>query len=221
VYLIVVSEVSMTEENKTDNHIKIKVEGAGLLGLDKFEEFQGDLKTLDEESYQSLRKVIIRDGVTFVPHIWIQDDCDIKHHYILDGHQRIKTIRRMMKEDGFICPYLPYAETKAESFHRAKEILLTAASQYGKVTPKGLFEFMTENEIEIEDISVIRMPEIDMSAFKIDFFSDSEKKSVEFEAGERTKESQFIVAVFLPTELQMSKFFAEMKQRNYECKLIK
>ncbi len=81
------------------NQIKIAVRGAGTLPLDEFTEFQGELKSLSKLAYESLKNEIIENGFSFTIHIWINDG----KNYILDGHQRLRTVKKMVKE-GCECP---------------------------------------------------------------------------------------------------------------------
>src|SRR5271167_320788 len=116
--------------------IGIAYENAVPLPITDLNDFQGDLKELSEESFAKLSKEIMSTGFAFAPHAWKNPKDD--KWYLVDGHQRIKTVRRLIKESGFRMPNIPVIPVKAKSFAEAKRRVLQAASQFGTINLKGL-----------------------------------------------------------------------------------
>lgn len=128
--------------------IRIAVSAKMTMPLEKLEPFQGELKTLPKEEYEQLRGNILKYGFSFAIHVW-QDD---GHNYIIDGHQRVFALTHMKTVEKYVVPELPVALVEAKSFKEAKEKVLAGTSQYGKFVPKGLHDFMTENNIPFETV---------------------------------------------------------------------
>ena len=136
-------------ESKT---IRISCIGSGLLGIDKFIDLQGELKTISESNLAILKQRIIKYGFDAPVFVW--------NGYILDGHQRIQAVKSLI-QDGYELPEnsLPVAEIMADDIDDAKKRLLGFVSQYGKLTSRGFDYF-----IEGLELSEIRM-EIDMPGY--------------------------------------------------------
>lgn len=162
----------MVEEGEgevTEKAIRIACEGAATLALDSLEPFQGDLKTLDDADAARLRHEILTDGFTAPIHIWP----NLRHKWIIDGHQRLAVLYTL-RDEGYEIPELPVAWIEAESFTQAKRLVLAHTSQYGRVILDGLTEIMGLAEIEFEDLSEsFRFPEIDLGTVP-DFFPVNE-----------------------------------------------
>ena len=124
--------------------IAIKVKTELHVPLQDLNFFQGELKSLSETDYLRLRGEILK-GLTYAKHVW-------KHEgkwYILDGHQTVRVLRRLV-EEGWEAPSVPCVEVKAASYKEAREIVLQGVSQYGKVTEEGLYEFLDQSGIAFE-----------------------------------------------------------------------
>jgi hypothetical protein len=130
--------------------IKIACKGAGTLPLEKFVELQGELKTLLKEDFEKLKKEILERGFSFTPNVWFDQLNAVC--YILDGHQRLRVIRHLVEQEGYTCPPIPYSETFAETYQQAKEKLLSAASQYGRVQNDGLLAYVQDMEMPPEEM---------------------------------------------------------------------
>ena len=142
--------------------INIAVEGKTTIPLDQLEPFQGDLKRIDRHEYEQLRKNLIENGFSFTIHVWQNEG----HNYIIDGHQRLFTLKQMRDVEHWVIPDLPVSLVHADSFAQAKRKILAGTSQYGKITNKGLMDFMNENHIAFEEVaSTFKFPEINMDKF--------------------------------------------------------
>jgi len=141
--------------------IRITVDTKDHIPHAKLEPFQNDMKSLGKDEYEKLRKNIIDNGFGFVVHAWKEKD----KVYIIDGHQRVRTVAQMEKIEKFQIPPLPVVYIQAKSFKEAKLRVLAGASQYGKVEKDKLFDFMKENSISLEELSAsFQFPELDMGA---------------------------------------------------------
>lgn len=142
--------------------ITITCEGAALVEWEKLTGFQGELKSLAEVDYQKLKSEILALGFSFPVAVWRQG----KNFNIIDGHQRVKTIGRMVKEDGFECPPLPVAWVDAKSYEEAKAKVLGGASQFGKIQAPGLQLLANAAKLSAVDLkNRFRFPEIDLAQF--------------------------------------------------------
>jgi len=137
-----------------DKFIKVRcsyTEMISPIDVDKFEPTQGNLKELDGLNYQKLRNEIVRLG--FTSPVYLYEDLKTgRTMKVIDGHQRIKTVSKMMKEEGFKFEGIPVIYVKADSLAQAMEMLLGFVSQYGHVTMDGLVQFMEDQKFQIDDI---------------------------------------------------------------------
>lgn len=126
--------------------IKITCIAADTMSIDEILEFQGNIKRLTKENREKLKKSILRNGFSAPIFIWRNG----KENFILDGHQRTKTLKAMRKE-GYIIPPVPVAFIEAESESRAKEKLLAITSQYGDFDLSELENWVVDIDINISD----------------------------------------------------------------------
>lgn len=149
--------------------IKIMCEGAELVDINNLLELQGDLKVLEDNEYEKLKKSILDLGFSFPVQAW-KDGNKI---YILDAHQRTRALKKMRDEEGYQIPLLPVAWIKAKDKREAAKKVLAATSQYGQVTNDGLHLFMNEFDLSLDQIKdFIKLPEIDMKAFENAYFPE-------------------------------------------------
>lgn len=159
-----------------EKEIRICAQGAVYVPYSDLLEFQGDLKILTDLRYAELRQEIVERGFSFAPHFWPEED-DLAmwkegeswvHRpgarlWILDGHQRRETIRRMVEDEGWSCPPLPCVPVRAKSMEEARLKLLGATSEYGTVQPEALARFVFDNGLDAEAIlSRYNWPSIDV-----------------------------------------------------------
>lgn len=143
-----------------EKSVHIACLGADVASLDEFVELQGDLKSLSKENYEALKTEIIEQGFSFPPNVWFHDG----KKYLLDGHQRVRVLRRM-REEGFTIPPIPFSVVEANSMDQAKIKLLGAASQYGKTEEKGLAAFISDLQIAPLKLKAFPLPQINMAKF--------------------------------------------------------
>lgn len=121
--------------------VKINCRGADKMTITALEGLQGDLKTLSDENYKRFKTQIQKFGFIEPVSIWVSN----KDHktYILNGHQRVETLRRMKKE-GWSIPQIPVNVIEATDLKDAKKKLLALASQYGKLNKAGFADFISD-----------------------------------------------------------------------------
>ena len=78
------------------NRIKEMIE----IDLNELVALQGNLKSLDKSSFEKFKNQLIENGFSSPFHIWIDKKGKKK---ILDGHQRLATLK-LMKAEGIIIP---------------------------------------------------------------------------------------------------------------------
>lgn len=147
--------------------IKITCKTADRLPMDKLTSFQGELKTIDDTAMDKLKQSIVKYGFSFPVFVWKNN--------ILDGHQRIEAVKRLMM-DGYELKQelLPVVYIDAENRKEAAEKLLLINSRYAQIDQGGFETFAFEYGIEIPDMSkLIEIPEIDF-----DFESQQENEGL-------------------------------------------
>lgn len=158
-----------------DKIIRIACKGYTELDYTHLHDFQGELKTLTVDNYERLKKQIVETGFAFAEHAWHNKEDD--KWYIVDGHQRLRTIKQMVEQEGWTCPPLPVVPVEAGSLKEAKLRVLQGTSQYGHMQGQGLYEFMTLNEITPEQISLnFDLPHIDLDSFKAEYYTDTKEE---------------------------------------------
>jgi len=152
--------------------IEIKCGGQTTFKLSELTEFQGNLKSLSQVNYDKLKKEILKEGFTAPFFVWNgkAPGSKTKCNFILDGHQRFRTLSKMQSEGQPLQDY-PVVMINAKNWHDARRILLGYVSQYGKLDPQGLYEFMSDSEIDWTDIKEsFDFPDIDFDKFEAEYF---------------------------------------------------
>jgi len=148
--------------------IRIACQGAASMDIAQMSYFQGDLKSLSEANFKKLREEIVQTGFAFPINIW----SDGEKNYIVGGHQRWRVLSRL-REEGWQIPEIPIVKVEASSIQEARRRVLQDVSQYGKIETQGLYEFMTEAQIQMQDLKgMFDLPEIDLGKFEAEFFAD-------------------------------------------------
>ena len=164
--------------------VSIKCKGSRTLPVSSLKPFQGNLKTLTEANYVKLKGLIQSQGFSFPVFVWHDKDNNV--NYLLDGHQRVRTLEKMISE-GFQVGDIPVADVQASTFKEAKKKLLAAASQFGEVDQQGLYEFVVENDFEPDFLEEnYSFPQVDLKHFTDGYFNegsnmDPDKGSKEYD----------------------------------------
>lgn len=129
--------------------------------VDELEPLQGELKTLSETNFNKLRQSLIEKGFKLVLHVWRNGGVN----YLIDGHQRVHVMQQLKKQ-GYEIPKLPCALIEAKNYREAKETVLLAVSQYGKIDKTGFEEFI---EGEGFDLGEFDFPDFNIDQLDDDF----------------------------------------------------
>lgn len=128
--------------------VQITCKGSEELSLNEIVPLQGDLKDLSEANYQKLRASILDLGFTAPFFIWRSEGIN----YATDGHQRLKTVQRMISEGIEFPEKLPVVITEAKNRAEAKRKILAISSNYGTMTEKGLLDFAADIDLGLDEI---------------------------------------------------------------------
>lgn len=159
--------------------IKILCQGAISLDLAEMFFFQGNLKDLSKENYKRLRDKIVNEG--FAEPIAVWKDPEEGVWRIIGGHQRWRVLKELRYAEKFDIPLIPCSIVLADSVREAKLKILGLASQFGELTKEGLYEFMVENNITIQEVKEFNFPEVNMELFEEEFFGMEEEEMPEEE----------------------------------------
>jgi hypothetical protein len=145
----------------TTTGIKITCTAATSIKLEELTPLQGNLKELTHRNFEKLKKSILKHGLSFPFFVWRHDG----ENFVLDGHQRDRVLRKMQAQ-GYQIPPLPCALVEAKDRKDAAAKILLVSSAYGKMTEQSLDEFLTENELEMNDLlDELELPALDMRYF--------------------------------------------------------
>lgn len=157
--------------------VRIEVEGKDVLPLDSLTEFQGNLKELSKENYEKFKKDILSLGFISPIHVWRAG----KDNFCLDGHQRIRTLKKM-REEGIEIPSIPVVYVQAKDKKEAKKKILSLTSQFGKITGEGLYEFINEAGIDFADVkNEFSFHEINFDKFEKEYYDSYDEADGEDE----------------------------------------
>lgn len=149
--------------------IVVKCRGAELVSYENLHPLQGALKDLSSENYVKLKNEILNLGFSEPFSVWKNE----KKIFLLNGHQRHRVIKKMVEDEGYSCPELPVSIVEASSLKEAQKKILALTSQYGQMTKQGLYEFMNDSGLSLDDVAnSFRFPEINMADFTMEFFDD-------------------------------------------------
>lgn len=169
--------------------IRITCQGAAYLPYTLLTPFQGELKTLSETNYKKLKKEILELGFSEPISVWPNEGTN----YILNGHQRHRTVKQMVEVEGYECDRLPVNYIEAKDIKEAKRKVLALTSNYGKIDGQGLYQFMEEAEIPyLEVVESFDFTEINFDSFGQEFYNESPvTDGKEKSGGEELNESDF------------------------------
>lgn len=128
------------------SEIKNRILKTRLVPIEELNNFQGETKTLSQENLNKLRKIMIEEGFSFSVHVWE----NAKKIWVIDGHQRLKVLRSLVKE-GYKIPKITCTFISAPDFKAAKKLVFMAISQYGKLNKEGLYDFVGDDVFDFSD----------------------------------------------------------------------
>ena len=131
----------------------------------ELQDLQGELKDLPDENYEKLKTEILETGFSFAPHAW--NSPKQKKIFLIDGHQRIKALRKLSKE-GYKIPPIPVVMIEAKNFEEAKRKVLQGVSQYGVISNQGLKDFWKGMKLSLGTIETnFNLPNFDFEQFRL------------------------------------------------------
>tara|TARA_R110002033_G_scaffold170725_1_gene213942 strand:+ start:330 stop:917 length:588 start_codon:yes stop_codon:yes gene_type:complete len=140
-------------------------------GWDDLLPFQGDLKDLTTSGYDNLVSSLKKHGF-FVP-VYIWKGADREHEaqpFLIDGHQRQRVFQSgAMTIEGGLVPTIPIF---AKTAQQAAELLLRFDSQHGTRTNQGLYHFISEHALEIDNLADLDLTDYNHELFKTEFFNE-------------------------------------------------
>lgn len=141
------------------------------VNIDDLHPFQGNLKDLSHERYEQLKHLIVKLKFSFVIHVW--HSANDNQYYIIDGHQRLRTLQKM-RDEGYEVPAIPCAVVEAINYKEAKEKVLAGTSQFGEMTDQGLYEFINEAGLDWRNVVAdFRFPEIEPMRFVENYYGET------------------------------------------------
>lgn len=152
--------------------IPIRCKGNRYLPFKDFRRFQGNLKEMSKENAIKLEQSILEYGWIAPVFVWGNN--------ILDGHGRLLVLEQLLKK-GYTIDDIPVVDIEAKSKKEAAEILLTINSKYQTITAEGLYEFMSEMDLKLEDLDLIELPDIDLEQFEQEYFIEKQDSDLDDE----------------------------------------
>lgn len=176
------------------------------IDVDDLEPLQGELKKLSEANFNKLRKSILEKGFKLALHVWKNGGVN----YLIDGHQRVHVLQQLKKQ-GEQVPKLPCAIVEAKNYHEAKETVLMAVSQYGKLDKDGFQDFIEGENFELDDFD---FPDIGE-----DFLGNSDDDFDFKESGDTQTEKQLKIIITFDNDNEMEEVFSELIGRGLTAKI--
>ena len=194
--------------------VEIKAHGATMLSVKSLRPFQGNLKSLSEKNYNKLKKEIVELGFSEPLSVWKHEDIN----YILNGHQRLRTIQKMI-EEGYECPALPVNWVDANDYNDAKRKVLALTSQYGKIENDGLYEFISDSDITVDYIEEsFHFPEVNIDKFKEEYYEPTSDQDLGSE--EAIEDKEWLIVCEMKNEIEQSALFEKLTHEGIKCKLM-
>lgn len=145
------------------NEIKDKILKSELVSWKELKFIQQDkFKELTKEASSKLRQSIIKNDFVESFKVW-QSGNDL---FCLDGFHRIKVFKELEKESYTIPEQFRADFIDCKDKKEASKLVLIYSSIYAKINQQSLEEFISLNELEIDELKLeIDLPEIDMGYF--------------------------------------------------------
>lgn len=198
--------------------VKIRAQGAAYAPLDEFVWFQGELKVLSEQNYEKLKYQILELGFSEPVSVWI-DGNDLK---LLNGHQRILTLKKM-RDEGYRIPHVPYSVVEAENEEQARRKVLSLTSHFGKITESGLAQFIHDTSISVEELFDFALPDVNLDNLpdiKESTVSEHIRVTIEDQSSPPELKKEFILTVEFDNENDLKNIYEELVQRGLKCRMI-
>lgn len=190
-----------------ENVIKITCDTKDKLKLDELTEFQGELKTRNDEHIRKMIDSIKKHGFSIPFFVWKHDGIN----HVLDGHGRLLALHTLDNR-GFMIPPLPVVYVDCEDEKSARDLLLRINSQYGKMSAESVLEFIGDFDIDVTNF------ELPSGVIKF----DEDLPDIDFgdEASDEPKESHLGILVSCETEHEMEQVFMKLQKMGLNCRMV-
>jgi DNA modification methylase len=126
-----------------------------------------NLKEMTKESFQRLKNSLKKNNFIMPFNVWQNNG----KTWILDGHHRKRALEEIEKEGVEIPQELPANFIECKDRKEAVKLILVYSSIYANVTEEGLYEMMSLEGLELEEIKLdIDLPQIDFDHFEAGYF---------------------------------------------------
>ena len=130
---------------------------------------QGELKEISKESFNKLKRSIIKNQFIAPFHVW-EDESKC---WILDGHHRMRALQELEKEGYEIPDTLPANFIKCDNIREAKKLILIYSSIYAMADEDSLYAFLNQNEIAFNEVKEeIHLPDVNLLQFESFYFKN-------------------------------------------------
>jgi len=163
--------------------IPLRCKGEKLVPIEKVQAFQGNLKELDKKAFKQLRALIVKLGWIAPVFVW-KDKQGV--YNLLDGHQRMFVIRKMIADEKFVFEHVPINVIDATNKKEAAETLLAIDSRFAKITDEGLYGFVHEFDIPEDILEDFCFPEMGLSLFEDIDYDEAWEGMPEFDQKDKT-----------------------------------
>lgn len=147
-----------------DKTIHIKCEAKSYYQLDDLNHFQGNLKSIEKDRFDKLKKSLISDGLPIGFHVWIDKKEKV---WTIDGHHRVLALKAL-RDDGFHIPSLPCVIVQAKDKKEAAKAVLINNSKYAKINQESLSDFMIDFELQMPELDNLDIPELNINNFGLE-----------------------------------------------------
>lgn len=128
--------------------IRIECTGASAAPYKRLTGLQGDLKVLTDESFKKFKKNLLKNGFSEPIAVW--RDTENEELRIVNGHQRLATVKRLVENEGYTVEELPISYVEAKDLQEAKRKVLALTSEYGQLSDEGLLNFLADMDLDEE-----------------------------------------------------------------------
>lgn len=190
--------------------VKIKCKGSNTLNIHELLEFQGNLKTLSDKNYTKLKNILLKYGFC--------EPITVYKNYVLNGHQRLYTLKKMIEEGYNINPEIPVSEVKAKNKEEAKKLILSLTSNFGKMDNKSLLEFTVENNISIEEIKEFELVDVNFKEFEYEYNAEFDVNDIdnEFKSDLTDKKKSYSLTLKLKSDDEFQYWYNYFTEKNIE-----
>jgi len=189
--------------------IKITCKGSKYLPIDDLKNFQGNLKELRKDELKKLKRSILKHGFSFPVFVW--------KTWIMDGHQRIFTVKELFKE-GHTIGDIPVVDIEAGSKKEAAEKLLLLNSRYAKITDDGFYEYLNEFDLDLLEFKDdLELPEINLDRFIDGYLGGGED---DYGGENETIEEAYQILVECDGEEQQLELLTRFETEGVKCRAL-